>query len=137
MNNGIFGSIRDRACRMPSGGKRPLTNMCPVIARKDGRSRFALGGSGGRKIFPAVLAVDFHVDRLRHVARAAWHTARIDASGGDQVGVDPRLSVEVLAALEREFQLNETEFVVYPTNFACPSAVMRDWRVEETAESRM
>jgi gamma-glutamyltranspeptidase/glutathione hydrolase len=61
----------------------------------------------------------------------AWHTPRIDASGGDEVGVDARLDDSIREALAREFRIEDTEFVVLPTNFACPSAVMRDWESGE------
>ena len=47
-------------------------------------------------------------------------------SGGDSVGVDPRLPDAVRQALRDQFPVTETELVVYPTNFACPSAVLRD-----------
>ncbi|MGH8666411.1 MAG: gamma-glutamyltransferase, partial [Burkholderiales bacterium] len=92
-----------------------------------GRSAYALGGSGGRKIFPAVVQLTSMLLDYGMALDAAWHTPRVDASGGDTVGIDPRLAPDARAALEREFQLNETELVVYPTNFACPSAVARDW----------
>ncbi len=132
MNNGIFWF--DPRPGLPNSlgpNKRPLTNMCPVIARQDGKTRFAVGGSGGRKIFPAVLQLTSMLIDHGMSLEEAWHTARIDASGGETVGIDPRLPAAVRAALAREFTLNETEFVVYPTNFACPSAVMRDWATGE------
>lgn len=132
MNNGIFWF--DPRSGLPNSigpNKRPLTNMCPVIARQDGKPRFALGGSGGRKIFPAVLQLTSMLVDYGMSLEEAWHTARIDASGGETVGIDPRLPADVRAALARDFTLNETEFVVYPTNFACPSAVMRDWATGE------
>jgi gamma-glutamyltranspeptidase / glutathione hydrolase len=132
MNNGIFWF--DPRPGLPNSigpNKRPLTNMCPVIARQDGKTRFALGGSGGRKIFPAVLQLTSMLVDYGMSLDEAWHTARIDASGDEAVGVDPRLSADVRTALAREFTLNETELVVYPTNFACPSAVMRNWAAGE------
>jgi gamma-glutamyltranspeptidase/glutathione hydrolase len=128
MNNGIFWfDPRPGVPNSMGPGKRPLTNMCPVLARKQGRNAFALGGSGGRKIFPAVLQLASMLLDYGMGLDAAWHTPRIDVSGGDAVGIDPRLAPDVRAVLEREFQLSETELVVYPTNFACPSAVARDW----------
>jgi gamma-glutamyltranspeptidase / glutathione hydrolase len=42
------------------------------------------------------------------------------------VGMDPRIAPDIRAALQREFQVSATELLVYPTNFACPSGVMRD-----------
>jgi gamma-glutamyltranspeptidase/glutathione hydrolase len=107
-------------------GKRPLTNMCPLIARRDSKAWFALGASGGRKIFPAVLQIaSFLIDHGLGL-EAAFHHPRIDASGGDTVGVDPRLPPAVQEALASKFPIAATELVVLPTNFACPSAVYRD-----------
>jgi gamma-glutamyltranspeptidase / glutathione hydrolase len=127
MNNGIFWfDPRPGVPNSLGPAKRPLTNMCPVLGRKEGQPRFALGGSGGRKIFPAVLQLTSMLVDYGMSLEQAWHAARIDASGGEEVGVDPRLSAEVRAALAREFSLTETELVVYPTHFACPSGVMRD-----------
>jgi hypothetical protein len=40
--------------------------------------------------------------------------------------VDPRLSDATRKALAARFPVNLTELVVYPTNFACPSAVLLD-----------
>jgi len=128
MNNGIFWfDPRPGVPNSIGPGKRPLTNMCPVVVRKNERNAFAVGGSGGRKIFPAILQLTSMLLDYGMSLEKAWHTPRIDASGGDAVGVDPRLAPEARAALEREFQVSETELVVYPTNFACPSGVMRDW----------
>jgi gamma-glutamyltranspeptidase/glutathione hydrolase len=56
----------------------------------------------------------------------AFHQPRIDASGGDTVSVDPRLPDSIKAALADAFPTVETELVVYPTNYACPSSVLRD-----------
>ena len=41
-------------------------------------------------------------------------------------GVDPRLPDAIQKALAAKFPVSLTELVVYPTNFACPSAVLRD-----------
>jgi gamma-glutamyltranspeptidase/glutathione hydrolase len=128
MNNGIFWfDPRPGVPNSLGPAKRPLTNMCPVIARRDGRTWFALGGSGGRKIFPAVLQLTSMLIDYGMTLEQAWHTPRIDASGAEFVGIDPRIDPAIRRALEAKFPVQDTEFVVYPTNFACPSAVMRDW----------
>src|SRR5256885_6801319 len=58
MNNGVMWfDPRPGAPNSLGPAKRPLTNMCPVIARREGRPWFAIGASGGRKIFPAVLQI--------------------------------------------------------------------------------
>jgi len=127
MNNGIMWfDPRPGTPNSLAPGKRPLTNMCPLIVRRDGKPWFAIGASGGRKIFPAVFQIaSFLIDHGKTL-EDAFHHPRIDASGGDTVSVDPRLPKPVLDALAREFPVVPTELVVYPTNYACPSAVYRD-----------
>ena len=127
MNNGImwFDPVQGRPNSL-APGKRCLGNYCPVVGdAADGR-RFALGASGGRKILGTVLQlVSFIADHGLGLEEA-FHQPRIDASGGESVGVDPRHQADVLRALGDEFPVNPTELVVYPTNFACPSAVLRN-----------
>jgi gamma-glutamyltranspeptidase/glutathione hydrolase len=132
MNNGVMWfDPRPGTPNSLGPDKRPLTNMCPVIARKGDRAWFAIGGSGGRKIFPAVLQIaSFIVDHGMSLDEA-FHHPRIDASGGELVGVDPRLPDDVQRALAERYPTQATELVVYPTNFACPSAVLLDPATDE------
>ena len=127
MNNGInWFDPRPESPNCIAPSKRPLTNMCPVIVSRNGAGWFAIGASGGRKIMPAVTQVcSFLIDHGMSL-EDAFHQPRIDASGGDSVGVDPRLPPGDQAALAARFPLSLTELVVFPNNFACPSAVMRD-----------
>lgn len=127
MNNGIMWF--DPVPGSPNSlapGKRALSNMCPMIARRDGKPWFAIGASGGRKILPAVYQISsFLIDHGMSL-EDAFHQPRIDASGGDRVGIDPRLPETTRKALAARFPVTATELLVYPTNFACPSAVLRD-----------
>ncbi len=127
MNNGIMWfDPHSESPNYFAPGKRPLTNMCPLIARRGDHGWFAIGASGGRKIMPAVMQItSFLIDHGLSLDDA-FHQPRIDASGGDTVGVDPRHPQDVQQALAAKFPVNLTELVVYPTNFACPSAVLRD-----------
>lgn len=127
MNNGMFWfDTRADSANAIGPNKRPLTNMCPVIAHRDGKPWFAIGASGGRRIFPAVLQLSSFLIDHKLTLEDAFHRPRIDASGGDAVGIDPRLPGEIKQALAAKFPTVETELVVFPTNFACPSAVARD-----------
>jgi gamma-glutamyltranspeptidase / glutathione hydrolase len=127
MNNGIMWfDPRPGSPNSLAPGKRPLTNMCPVIVRRNGNPWFAIGASGGRKIFPAVYQISSFLIDHGMTLEEAFHQPRIDASGGDTVGVDPRLPAAVRKAIAGKFPVSMTELVVYPTNFACPSAVYRD-----------
>ena len=129
MNNGIMWfDPRPGTPNSLGPAKRPLTNMSPVIALRNGKAWFAIGGSGGRKIFPAVLQISsFLVDHGLDLEEA-FHQPRIDASEAEYVAMDPRLPAAVRKALAGKFTTRENELVVYPTNYACPSAVLRDRR---------
>jgi len=75
---------------------------------------------------PAVMQISSFLIDHGMTLEDAFHQPRIDASGGDFVGVDPRQPHSVQQALSAKFPVNLTELVVYPTNFACPSSVLRD-----------
>jgi gamma-glutamyltranspeptidase / glutathione hydrolase len=127
MNNGIMWF--DPAPGKPNSlgpEKRPLTNMCPVIVRRENKPSFAMGASGGRKIFPAVFQITSMLIDHDMSLEAAFHQPRIDASGGETVGVDPRLPAATIDRLKANFPIAFTEHMVYPGNFACPSAVLED-----------
>ncbi len=125
MNNGIMWfDPRPGGPNSLGPSRRPLTNMCPAIACRGGHAWFALGASGGRKIFPAVLQVaSFLVDHGMNL-EDAFHQPRIDASGGELVAVDPRLPEAVKRALAAKFPVHSAELLTTPANFACPSAVL-------------
>jgi gamma-glutamyltranspeptidase/glutathione hydrolase len=127
MNNGIMWfDPRPESPNFLAPWKRPLTNMNPMIARKNGKAWFAIGASGGRKIMPAVYQIaSFLIDHGMSL-EDAFHQPRIDASGGESVSVDPRLPDSIKRALADAYPTVETELVVYPTNYACPSSVLRD-----------
>ena len=104
MNNGIMWfDPRPGSPNSLAPAKRALTNMCPLIARRDGKAWFAIGASGGRKILPAVFQVSSFLIDHGMTLESAFHQARIDASGGETVSVDPRLPEAVRAALARKF----------------------------------
>lgn len=132
MNNGIMWfDPRPGRPNSLAPGKRPLTNMCPLIALRRGKPWFALGASGGRKILPAVLQISsFLVDHGLDLDEA-FHHPRIDASEPGYVALDPRLPAATRKALAAMFPVRENELAVYPANYACPSAVLRDTRRRE------
>jgi gamma-glutamyltranspeptidase/glutathione hydrolase len=107
-------------------GKRPLSNMCPVVAMQGGAPWLALGASGGRRILPAVLQIGSMLADCGLDLESAMHMPRIDVSGGAGIIADRRLAPEVLAGLRARFQVHEAERLVLPKLFACPTAVLRD-----------
>lgn len=127
MNNGVMWfDPRPGRANSIAPGKRPLTNMCPTIVSRGGRPLMAVGASGGRRILPAVAQIlSFVLDHGMDL-ETAFHQPRIDVSGGPAVDYDPALALDVRAALTRRFQARAQEATIYPSQYACPSAVMID-----------
>ena len=127
MNNGVmwFDPRPGRPNSM-APGKRPLSNMCPVIGVRDGRPWFALGASGGRRILPAVMQIASMLTDCGLDLEGAFHTPRINVWGQPTVDVDPRLPDEVIATLRAKHPVLPVEPTIYPGGYACPSAVLRD-----------
>ena len=127
MNNGVMWfDPRPGHANSMLPGKRALTNMCPVVAMRDGRPWFGVGASGGRRILAAVLqmasfVVDFGMDPA-----AAAHQPRIDVSGGDRLAIDRRLAPAIVGPLSAMPGATLVEHGVFPTRFACPNLVLRD-----------
>ena len=127
LNNGIMWfDPRPGGPNAIAPGKRPLSNMCPVIASRDGAPWLAIGASGGRRIMPAVLQIASMLIDGRLDLERAFHLPRIDVSGGPAVVADRRLAPDIVAALETRFAVEEAEAMVWPKLFACPSAILRE-----------
>ena len=127
MNNGIMWfDPRPGKPNSIAPGKRPLSNMCPVIGTRDGTPWFAVGASGGRRILPAVLQmVSFLVDHDMNLDEA-MRQPRIDVSEEDQVVLDQLLPDATVSALRREFGAKTAPRGFRPLYFACPTGVLRD-----------
>lgn len=76
-------------------GKRPTSNMTPVIAEKDGRPVLAVGAPGSRRISNAVSQVALNVLEYDMLPQPAISTPRIDLSLGHIVA-DNRIPRAVL-----------------------------------------
>jgi len=127
MNNGIMWfDPRPGRPNSLAPGKRPLSNMCPVVVRRDGRPWFALGASGGRRILPAVAQILSFLADYGMTLEEAFHQPRLDMSGDGTVTLDSRLPPAVADALAARFPVVRAPVSVYPVMFACPSAVLRD-----------
>ncbi len=127
MNNGMMWfDPRPGHPNFIAPGKRPLSNMCPVILLRSDGQRFALGASGGRRIMPAVFQLISFLTDYRMTVDEAIHQPRIDVSGTDLVTLDSRLSREVIDAMGTSYQTRVRPNGVYPNLFACPSLVGYD-----------
>lgn len=126
MNNGVMWF--DPSPGQPNSiepGKRPLTNMFPIILR-DGATPFvAAGASGGRRIMAAVLQLMSFVADFGMTPERAAHQPRIDVSGPGQVTADRLLAPDILRALEADGPTEIVEHGVLPLNFACPNLIVQ------------
>jgi len=126
MNNGIMWfDPRPGQANSMGPGKRALTNMCPIVAARDGRGRFGLGASGGRRILASVVQLaSFIVDFAMTPDQAAHHP-RIDVSGESGISIDRRLPEAVRDRLLSRAGAALVEHTSWPSLFACPNLVLR------------
>lgn len=124
MNNGMmwFDPRPDQPNSI-APGVRPLANMAPVIALKDGLPEIGLGAAGGRQIFPAILQILSNLIDLGMSPEAALHAPRLDAST-PTVLVNRMAGADVATAISARHPVQITEDTVYPVQFAVPSLVV-------------
>jgi gamma-glutamyltranspeptidase/glutathione hydrolase len=126
MNNGVMWfDPRPGQPNSIGPGKRPLTNMFPVIVRDGDKPWIAAGASGGRRIMAAVLQLVAFVADFGMTPEQAAHQPRIDVSDPDKVTADRRLAPDILRALEADGPTEIVEHGVLPLNFACPNLLMQ------------
>jgi gamma-glutamyltranspeptidase/glutathione hydrolase len=127
MNNGVMWfDPRPNRPNSIAPGKRPLSNMCPVVLLRDDGQRFALGASGGRRIVPAVFQLISFLTDYRMSIDEAIHLPRLDVSGSETVTLDSRLPPDVVEAVSSAHRTRIMPNGVYPNLFACPSVVGHD-----------
>jgi gamma-glutamyltranspeptidase/glutathione hydrolase len=127
MNNGMlwFDPVPDRPNSI-APGKRPLSNMCPVVVSREGAPWFALGASGGRRIMPAVMQIVSMMIDGGMDFEDAFHQPRIDVSGDGRATMDPRLGDAVGKAIEAHMPVFQEQRTVFPTAYANPNGVCKD-----------
>ena len=104
MNNGMMWfDPRPGGPNSVAPGRRPLSNMCPVIVRQADGSVFAVGACGGRRILAAVVQlVSFLVDYRMSVDEAVHHP-RIDVSGTDLVTIMREMPERIATSLSARY----------------------------------
>jgi gamma-glutamyltranspeptidase/glutathione hydrolase len=126
MNNGVMWfDPRPGQPNSIGPGKRPLTNMFPVILREGAKPWIAAGASGGRRIMAAVLQLVSFVADFGMTPQAAAHQPRIDVSGPDKVTADRRLGPEIIGALQADGETEVVDHCALPINFACPNLLIQ------------
>ncbi|RQR44352.1 gamma-glutamyltransferase [Burkholderia sp. Bp9140] len=132
MNNGMlwFDPEADRPNSI-AAGKRPLSNMCPVVVVKDGEPWFCIGASGGRRIVSAVAQIALMMTDRGLDVTTAFHQPRIDVSGVGPIRVNRDLPDAVKAAIADKLPITEVANQISPLGFANPSCIVRDARTGE------
>jgi gamma-glutamyltranspeptidase/glutathione hydrolase len=126
MNNGVMWfDPRPNQPNSIAGGKRPLTNMSPIILKEGDRPWLAMGASGGRRILAAVAQVMTFVADFGMSLEQAAHYPRVDVSGPEGVSADLRLPADVIGALTADGPTEVVERGVMPINFACPNVIVQ------------
>ena len=126
MNNGVMWfDPRPGQPNSAAPGKRPLTNMCPVVVREGGKPVLGLGSSGGRRIMASVAQMLAFTGDFGMTPEEAAHHPRIDVSDPGSVNADRRLPEDVLTALKADGDVSVVEHGVLPVNFACPNMIMQ------------
>ena len=126
MNNGVMWF--DPSAGQPNSigpGKRPLTNMFPIVLREGANPILAAGASGGRRIMAAVLQLMSFVADFGMSPEAAAHQPRIDVSGPDMITADQGLAPDIIRALQADGPTQVVEHGVLPINFACPNLIQQ------------
>ncbi|MDE0812123.1 MAG: gamma-glutamyltransferase, partial [Alphaproteobacteria bacterium] len=128
MNNGInWFDPRPGRANSIAPGQRPLSNMCPIIATKDGKPWFGFGASGGRKIMPAVFQLASFANDFGMDLESALAQPRIDISQVDRIVHDGRLDEATAAALNAVAPSRPWSPTAVPSVYAVPSgAVIED-----------
>jgi gamma-glutamyltranspeptidase / glutathione hydrolase len=125
MNNGInWFDPRPGGANSIAPGQRPLSNMCPMIATRDGKPWFGFGASGGRKIMPAVYQLASFTNDFGMDLETALAQPRIDISLVDRIVHDGRLDKATVAALNSVAPSRPWPPTAAPSVYAIPSGAV-------------
>lgn len=125
MNNGInWFDPRPGQANSIAPGQRPLSNMCPMIATRDGKPWFGFGASGGRKIMPAVFQLASFANDFGMDLESALAQPRIDISQVDRIVHDGRLDEATAAALNTVAPSRPWSPTAVPSVYAVPSGAV-------------
>ncbi len=124
MNNGInWFDPRPNRPNSIAAGQRPLSNMCPIIAIKDGQPSSGLGASGGRKILPAVFQIAVYMNDFGMDLATAINYPRIDVSTTDVIVYDDRFDRQTRTLLDGLATTRPWAPTTFPSIYAVPSGV--------------
>ena len=106
--------------------KRPLVNMAPILAKKNGKPYMSVGSPGGRKVNNANTNLSLNILEFGMGPQEAISTSRSDASGPTTI-LDHRINQNVISELKKmghKIQMIDDMEAWY--SFARPSAIVID-----------
>ena len=83
-----------------AGGKKPLSNMAPIVVARNNRALAAIGASGGRRILNCNIQIALNVIERGQSMQNATSAPRIDRST-PMLFVSPRFGAATIAELEK------------------------------------
>ena len=124
MNNGInWFDPRQGRPNSVAPAKKPLSNMCPLIAFKNRQPVLSLGASGGRKILPSVFQIALYIEKFSMTLKSALAYPRTDVSTLDKIIYDPRFNDQTITELAKLAPLQMWEPTAFPSAYAVPSGI--------------
>ena len=106
--------------------KRPLVNMAPILARKNGKPYMSVGSPGGRKVNNANTNLSMNILEFGMGPQEAITTSRSDSSGPTTL-IDQRISLETVKTLkEMGHKIEIIADMELWYSFARPSAIVVD-----------
>ena len=124
MNNGInWFDPRQGRPNSVAPAKKPLSNMCPLIAFKNGQPFLSLGASGGRKILPSVFQIALYIKKFSMTLQSALAYPRTDVSTLEKIIYDPRFTDQTVKELGKLAPLKMWEPTAFPSAYAVPSGI--------------
>lgn len=122
MNNGMMWfDPRPGRSNSIAPGRKPQSNMLPVVCELADGSVLSLGGSGGRRILSAVASCLCDIASFGLTPEQAAHAPRIDVSAIGEIVADRRMDESIVMALSQVANVTLCEHAAAPLNFGCPS----------------
>lgn len=126
LNNGVnWFDPRPGRVNAIGPAKKALANYAPMMMTGPDEDVIAIGGSGGRKILPAVYQALIHLADEGMELEQAITAPRYDLSAPPVLVADARLGQEAVDLLATVFPVVLTERLEHPNNFTTLGAVRR------------
>jgi gamma-glutamyltranspeptidase/glutathione hydrolase len=132
LNNGVnWFDPRPGRINAIGPGRKALANYAPMMMTGPGEDVVAIGGSGGRKILPAVYQALIHLADAGHDLETAISAPRFDLSAPPTLVADARFDAGTLNLLAAEFPVVLTDRQEHPNSFTTLGAIRRRDGVNE------